>query len=145
MKRLEDWILRLLGSVLGLAAIGCVGAPAYGTPAPEYGAPHATYHLGGTVTDAATGTPIPGIRITFWNYAEATTCSGQDGTFALNATTSYCPSCPAKAADVDGTLNGSYQDKDIPLTLVQTAPGDGRWNFGTYEQKGMAIKLDPKP
>jgi putative lipoprotein (rSAM/lipoprotein system) len=142
LNRLEGWLLRILGSVLGLAAIGCAGAPAYGSPAPEYGAPMATYHLGGTVTDAKTGTPIAGIRITFQGWIAD---SAQDGTFTLNTTAIYCTTCPAKAADVDGTLNGSYQDKDVPLTLVQTGPGDGHWFYGTYEQKGLAIKLDPKP
>lgn len=142
MKRLEDWLLRILGSVLGLVAIGCGGAPAYGAPVPAYGAPRATYHLGGTVTDVHTGTPIAGIRITFQGLVAN---SAQDGTFALDATASYCTVCPAQAADVDGAVNGSYQDKDVPLTLVQTASGDGKWYMGTFEQKGLVIKLDPKP
>ena len=141
MKPLEDWLLRTLGSVLGLAAIGCGGAPAYGTGA-EYGMPHATYHLGGTVTDMSTGTPVPGVQVTFQNQ---NVFSRQDGTFSIDATVYPCTTCSAKAADVDGNLNGSYQDKEVPLTLVKILPGSGNWDMGTYEQKNLAIRLDPKP
>ena len=140
MERIEDFLLRVLGSVLGLAAIGCGGH----TPAVEYGAPHATYHLSGTVTDAQTVAPIPGIHLLFQTFIVAN--SGQDGTFTVDGVDNPCTTgCMLRATDVDGAQNGAYQDKSVPLTLTQPAPGDGHWYYGSFQQVGLAVRLDPKP
>ena len=143
MERLELWLLRCLGSFLGLAVMGCGGGatPAYGA-IPTYGSPTATYKVDGTVTDSATGLPIPGIQVT---YMGGKGLSGTDGRFSLTVTSNYCTVCQAVADDVDGAANGTYGEAAVALNLVQTAPGDGKWFFGTFEQSGVAIKMVPKP
>jgi len=139
MNRFEQWLMRCLGSVLGIAVVSCVGGtPAYGAPVPTYGTPSATYRVGGTVTDAATGLPVPGIRVDFQG---ATARSGADGVFSFTWTGWYCPSCPLTATDVDGAANGAYSQATVTLNLIQTAPGDGRFFHGAWEQEGLAIKL----
>jgi putative lipoprotein (rSAM/lipoprotein system) len=142
LERLEQWLLRCLGGILGLAVIGCGGAPAYGAPAPEYGAPMASYKLSGTVADLVTGHPVPGIQISFLGGKAV---SAGDGSFSLTWTGSYCTACPAVADDLDGALNGSYAQASLALNLVLVGPGDGKWFQGTFEQKDLAVKLTPKP
>lgn len=139
MNRFEQWLLRCLGSVLGIAVVSCAGgAPAYGAPVPTYGTPSATYKVGGTVTDATTGLPVQGVQVGFLG---GTAVSGADGSFSLTWTAIYCTACPFTATDVDGAANGTYSPATVTLDLAQTGPGDGKWFFGTFEQQGLAIRL----
>jgi putative lipoprotein (rSAM/lipoprotein system) len=142
MERFELWLMRVLGSLLGLAVMGCAGgAPAYGA-IPTYGMPTASYKVGGMVTDAATGLPIQGIQVTFQG---GTATTAADGTFSLTWTGFYCTACPVTAADVDGAQHGAYGPATVPLNLAQTGPGDGKWFYGNFEQEGVAIQMAAKP
>ena len=145
MEQLEQWLLRALGSILGLAVLGCGGiaTPAYGAPVPAYGAPTATYEVSGTVENATTGQPIPGIQVTYLGGLKVLT--GSEGKFTLTGTAGYCTTCSIVADDVDGTLNGSFEEATVPLNLTQTGAGNGTWFQGTFNEQGVVIKMTAKP
>ena len=138
-------LLRLVGAVLGMGAVGCTGqhgGPVYGIT-PLYGTPRAEFKLSGTVLDSTTQAPVPGIALTF---QDSTVTSDEKGAFALDVTTTPWAATGGLAAkDIDGASNGSYVDQVVPLSPTQTAPGDGAFNAGVLEQKGITVALVAKP
>lgn len=137
MNRLLRLLQATLALLLGFVHFGCGGSP--GT---EYGAPHATYRVNGTVTSAATGAPIEGIAVTFGSLK---TFTDKQGTWILNGTNStFNPSGALEVKDVDGADHGAFKDAAVALKLIQVEPGNGRWFYGTFEQKDIATKLDPQ-
>ena len=147
MKRcISRAVCLVLGGILG------TGCHIYEQehPAPEYGVPSARYILDGVVTARATGQPVPDIRI-FLSRNErpdssAVTSSGVDGRWRLDTTTFPCnESCAVVTSDVDGSENGgTFARTTVPLHLAQTDRGDGHWNWGTFEQHGINVSVDPQ-
>jgi len=113
---------------------------------PEYGVPTGTIHVAGRVVDDQ-GAPIPGAQVTF-DYAEFDTTDAE-GTWALNQENAYFPCanggqahCTVEAEDIDGPANGGpYPPSEVVLNLVQTEPGSGSWDQGTWEQENIEIVL----
>lgn len=111
--------------------------------AAEYGVPHATYQINGTVTDSD-GNPIPGIEVLarLWNPENGpeddvylpTGVTDAQGRFALEE--QAWPGHTAvsiECKDVDGEANGGlFESASGEASLTQQAEGDGKWNDGTF-------------
>ena len=124
----------LLGSTLGLGCNDYVM---------EYGTPHASFDLDGTVVDDQTGEPIPDIEVAFDGN---TTTTGAEGAWSLSVESGFAcgPDCTVSARDVDGDDNGSYTETTTEFTATQTAQGDGDWDDGAWEAHDVEIALKPQ-
>jgi hypothetical protein len=117
-------------------------------PAPEYGVPTGTLVLDGRVLDEL-GAPIPGMEVRFEGSMPDTTDA--DGNWEINQDHAYIPcafgngvTCTVVATDIDGPDNGGpYPPAPFLLSLVQTDPGSGGMDLGTWEQHGIDILIDP--
>jgi putative lipoprotein (rSAM/lipoprotein system) len=116
----------------------------------EYGMPHATFEIKGTVTESA-GVPVSGIKVKFRQhvegmedengkprYTEVELSSDQEG----KVETSFVEwpdvsDIEFTFEDVDGEENGGYfapdtlRSKDIKVTLEEDK--ESNWNKGTYK------------
>jgi putative lipoprotein (rSAM/lipoprotein system) len=138
-------ICLVLGGILG---VGCHNPT---DTRAEYGVPSARYRLDGTVTARETGQPVRGIRLFLarGGRADSTVAatSDADGRWQMDGRTLSCSaSCAIVTADVDGPENGGlFAPQTQVLLLEQTERGDGHWYWGTFEQHGIAVILDPEP
>ena len=90
-----------------------------------YGVPMESFHVKGRVTDAETGKPVAGLKMTVtpgWDYgitsgAESIKLSGEHGTSLTEADGSFIVTCyqygepeayKVECEDVDGQANGEY-------------------------------------
>lgn len=151
MKLIYRYLCIAFGVILGT---GCSdpsdpgGEVEYG-PIAEYGVPTGTVHASGRVLDHL-GTPIPGVQVSV-DFALPDTTDAQ-GNWAIDENSAYIPcsdghdDCLVEAEDIDGPANGGpYPTTSVVLNLVQTTPGSGSWNVGTWEQHGIDIVLaNPK-
>jgi putative lipoprotein (rSAM/lipoprotein system) len=156
MRCLSRAVCLVLGSILGA---GCQSWVNSETPV-EYGMPSARYILDGVVTARTTGRPIPGIRLFLSRGAHPDSAlsatSGADGRWQLDLTTLPCGdscgrlfpcdgTCGLVTTDEDGPNNGgAFAPGTVRLELTQTMPGNGHWLFGTFEQHGISVSLDPQ-
>jgi hypothetical protein len=135
----ERFLLRCASLILG-GAVAC-DANQEGEQehmATDYGAVALDWvDLGGTVADATTGAPIPGIQVAA-EYEETTTA--EDGTWRIVLHDVCTDGCEVTATDVDGEDNGSY----APAT-AQASPGSGRQGDSgatLYEDLDILIELE---
>jgi putative lipoprotein (rSAM/lipoprotein system) len=130
--RLLRRVSLFLGSALG--ATGC--------PIAEYGMPHASFDLSGTVVDDQTEAPVPAIEV---DFDGTTTTSAADGGWTLQVESGFAcgPECTISARDVDGEDNGAYDEAQQPFTATQTAEGDGDWDDGAWEAHDIQIRMKP--
>ena len=148
MKLIYRCLCMVLGAILGS---GCSDStepePEYAPPQPEYGVPTATVHVAGKTVDGA-GFPIPGIQVTM--AGAGSDISDAAGEWAIDNDHAFIPcvedsltSCKAVAEDIDGPDNGGpYPTMELNLNLVQTEPGSGNWDMGTWEQLGVNFIMD---
>lgn len=116
----------------------------------EYGMPHATYKIVGSVTDTE-GHPIPGIEVlaSLWGQGREEGeplypgQTDQDGHFSL--TEFAMPGATevrVECKDVDGEANGGlFESKTGKADLIQEAGGDGKWDEGTF---GASVDIQLK-
>ena len=136
-KRIMKGLSILLGS-----AVACETyyEPAYGVPEPDYGTTYMEYgyELGGTVSDAVTGDPIPDVHVAFEGASDT---SAADGSWSIqNALWDPCgDDCQVVAQDIDGDANGSYQDAE-----VEVDPQAGDTAEADFVQHDIAIEMDPR-
>ncbi len=110
-----------------------------------YGCPTADYLIEGTVKSTAE-VPINGIEITsdlYYRYVPTAT-TGDDGAFSITANDG-CFDSPQKTAmlsikDVDGALNGQYQDKVVSVQLVCT--NDAPSGYAHYVCVNTDVKIE---
>jgi len=147
MKLIYRCLCTILGAVLGS---GCSDStspePEYAPPQPEYGVPTATVHVTGKTVDAG-GRPIPGILVTMAGAGSDT--SDAAGEWAIDNDHAFIPcvedpvtACKVVAEDIDGPDNGIYPDMEHVLNLVQTEPGSGHLDLGTWEQQNVDIAME---
>ncbi len=106
----------------------------------EYGMPYARYTINGNVVDEAAN-PVQGIQVSF---CDLVTQSDASGNWSIDSDASFCPKPDTlQAKDVDGSQNGSFDDEQILLNLVQTKP-ENKWFRGKFEQIGISITLKSK-
>jgi len=141
----------MIGLILGLTGISCDNGNGPG-PQPEYGMPYAKYVLDGTVVNAETEEPVEGIRVKFPSDASdydssSMTFSDENGDWSITKQIYPCGAdgsseCDVSAQDVDGDENGgTFEEKQIDLSLTQTKPASGTWDKGTFEQHDVRIEL----
>jgi len=148
MKRIRKILLPkysfFLSLILGIIGIqtGCNNAE-YGTPIAEYGTPSAKFIITGKIESDSTSVQIPNIRV---NMLSDSVSSDVNGNYLVEAV-----SFPESQAftihfrDIDGSLNGSYNNLDTTITFQnpQFANGDGDWYEGETT-KEFNVKLKPK-
>lgn len=135
-------LIALFLSVLGVGS-ACSKASEYGTPAEEYGVPHANFKVQGKVTAADNKGAIEGIRVTM-NYDTAFT--DQNGNYmVINTSVPGTKVFQVKYQDVDLEVNGSYLAFDTLVMFEDPVftGGDGNWYAGEVE-KNMNVSLKPE-
>ncbi|MEZ5069930.1 MAG: radical SAM-associated putative lipoprotein [Bacteroidales bacterium] len=122
-NRILTWVISLLGFSTSCNLL----------PEVEYGTPHATFRVNGTVRSAESGEVIPNIRVVMEYDSTQTDAEGKyalavedwpdDQTFAI------------QFLDTDGATNGSFANVDtsVVFTDPQFTGGDGHWNEGSVE------------
>lgn len=94
------------------------------------------------------GQPIPGIEVSFLGAGADTTDTL--GKWSIDQEYAYLPcvvnsgaECTVNVVDIDGPANGGpYPGEQVLLDLIETEPGSGSWDLGTWEQHGIAITLN---
>ncbi len=112
------------------------------------GAEMYAYSFAGTVRDAATTLPIPGIRICVFSCDYYAAHSDESGAWSITWDDwDSCKIIPLLAEDVDGEDNGSYQGASLQ---VKTATmGEDTWWDGSdnhhfdYDISGLEFELEP--
>ena len=148
MKLIYRYLCLALGTILGTGCSDPADMVEYG-PMPEYGVPTGTVHVSGRVLDQG-GTPIQGVQVSV-DFALPDTTDAQ-GHWAIDQNSTYIPCadgqthCLVEAEDIDGPDNGGpFPPTSTVLNLIQTVPGSGTFNMGTWEQHGIDIVLsNPK-
>ena len=99
----------------------------------EYGMPHASYKIIGSVSDES-GNPIPGIDV-LWKLWEESYKANTDseGKFSMEVETFPSESVTLQFTDVDGEANGGeFESQEAQVSLTKTGKGDGKWDEGEY-------------
>ena len=125
----------LIGILLSLLGFGAVCSLNSCEPIPEYGTPHATFKVIGSVKSEATSNVLPGIRVVMGYDTSFTDASGNyqvenrdfpdDQTFLV------------EFKDVDGETNGEYQPLDTIVEFIdpEFSGGSGGWDSGETEKE----------
>ncbi len=130
---------RILTYIIGILGFSQACKPV----AAEYGAPFADFIINGTIKDHDTEQLIEGVSVTL---RSKTVYSGPNGEFQIIENEfADEQTFELKIEDVDGDLNGSYQNKDTSVVFEnpQFTGGDGNWDEGQVE-KEVQIKLHKK-
>lgn len=156
-KKTGKRLLKLWGAILafflGITGMNCplYGiAPLYGVP--EYGMPYAEFNINGKVKSSSTQVTIPGIKVSALdenlNILNETAYTGVNGDYSVTFTTPGAVDMAVimRFEDVDGIENGSYNNKDVDVTInqddyVDDTPVDD-WDDG-YGSKTVDVDLDP--
>jgi putative lipoprotein (rSAM/lipoprotein system) len=106
----------------------------------EYGMPYAKFTINGKVKKAGTDDAIPGILVSFqetsgiyYTIQPYTDVNG-DYTIWFESTGEIAADVTLLFQDVDGTENGSYEDKEVVVSItpddfIDTTPDDS-WDDG---------------
>jgi putative lipoprotein (rSAM/lipoprotein system) len=109
----------------------------------EYGVPHATYIVNGTVISKTGNLPIPKIKAV---AGKDTILTDADGKFRFDGTqiqTNFA--LTIQLIDIDGTANGTYSETDTTIIFTSSDfSGGSSWDEGTAE-KTIEVKMKPKP
>ena len=144
-KRFLKIISAVLGGILSLLGLSSSCMSAYGTPTAEY-----TFK--GKVTSSSTGDPISGIKVTvdsstvYDSFAQSI-LTDESGAYEIIVDYGGIPEeniVYIRALDVDGELNGSFDDAQKSHTIKETdfSGGDGSWNEGSATAT-IDIQMDP--
>lgn len=118
------------------------------TPTVEYGCPTMDYEVKGKVVNSESGDGIEGIRISIYDgeaYGHfGFTLSGKGGEFVLSGSELHQESLELFVKDIDGDLNGLFNDKQQTVTLSKEKDGDGSWYQGRYSASGVVIEMQEK-
>lgn len=144
MKKVETGFLKLYNVIiLGLLSlIGITTSCEKLKPRVEYGTPHANFIVNGKIESAISNTPINNIKVLIRSDSSLTDIDGNyhlsiqefptDQTFQI------------KITDIDGALNGEYQDLDtiVEFKTPTFINGDGWYSGETTKE--FDIKMNPK-
>lgn len=137
--RFCQWALGLLGISAAVSSCEDIigGMKCY------YGCPTMTYEVKGKVLDSETGKPVPGIKVTHYDYEGAQgILTEKDGTFLLQDSDFPQDTLHIHFKDIDGKDNGGqYAAQEVVVNLDQVQEGDGEWNCGTYAASGVTVKM----
>ena len=139
--KLKNWLLIALGGLVGINLVGCEKVD---NPALAYGAPTATYHVKGTVTNDK-GQPIPGIVVKTRFLDDSGDTTDADGRFDVSLQY-VAPQWGLRHHfyDVDGDENGRYNDTTVTIKTDEIPLVGGQ---GFFQGEGWVradIKLTEK-
>jgi putative lipoprotein (rSAM/lipoprotein system) len=159
--RFYRWYNAVLTALLSMLGYGCSSdepMDMYGTPVPEYGAPHADYIVKGLVTDEA-NTPIQGIKASvkaYFSDADGKVYVDPIDSILTDASGDYQlkhRDAPERSKlifeDIDGAANGGeflsdtldINEEDFNQA-VKVKDGDGKWYRGVFEvTKNVKLKM----
>ena len=135
-------LISLLLTILGFGAVCSIGSCAYGTPL-EYGTPHATYKVQGSVKSEVTSSNLSYIRVVM---GEDTTFTDESGNYQVeNIDFPDDQVFLLEFKDIDGDFNGDYQPLDTIVEFIdpEFSGGSGGWYSGETE-KEVNVKLKDK-
>ncbi|RKZ19914.1 hypothetical protein DRQ50_01095 [bacterium] len=145
MRLIYRCLCLVFGAILGSGCTDSTEPVEYG-PMPEYGVPTGKVLVDGQVVDDL-GVPVPGIEVSFHNTGTDTTDArgiwsiDRENAF-INCVTNDQQACVLTVRDIDGADNGGpFPTADVLLNLVQTEPGSGSFDLGTWEQHGINIVM----
>ena len=133
LKTYNKVIIFLLGTI-GFS-VGCIRM--------EYGTPNADFILNGNIKSVTTEQPIKNIKV---SMGYETVNSDENGNFIIKINNfPQEQTFNVLIEDIDGTENGSFQNKDTTVTFPDGNfnGGDGSWDKGETK-KDITIRLDEK-
>lgn len=111
-----------------------------------YGTPMVEFSVKGRVVDADSN-PIPNIEVTWGGNMYGKAVTAEDGTFEYTneGMDEDMSQVVLTFTDVDGEENGGdFETEEVQVSLTQTDPGDGGWDFGDYAAEDVVVVLDRK-
>lgn len=144
MKKVKNKFYKTSNAIIFglLALLGFASSCDKGSKA-EYGTPSAKFIVNGNVDAKESNTPIKNIRVIMNRDTSFTDGEGhyqvESGEFPNNQTFQI------NFQDIDGAINGEYQNLDTIVEFVnpQFVNGDGNWYEGETS-KDLNVKLDKK-
>ncbi len=134
-------VIAFLLSILGIGSACTFGGCEYGSPAVEYGTPHAVFEVFGKVT-GDNDVAVPAVRV---SLEYDTTYTDENGNYIARVTAfPEDQNLTMEFMDIDGELNGSYPPADTVASFVdpEFKNGDGSWYSGKVSTE-LNIKLTP--
>lgn len=111
----------------------------------EYGVPIVEFSVRGRVVDSESA-PIENIEVTAANHYESVRTAA-DGSFHLTGemTGFELNELTLRFVDTDGQDNGGeFEERIHTVQMIQTGPGDGKWDNGDYNAEYLEITLRKK-
>jgi putative lipoprotein (rSAM/lipoprotein system) len=136
-------LLSFLLSILGFGAACSLSGCEYGPLVVEYGTPHATFKVNGTVRSEVTSDHLPGIRVVMGTDTAFTDEQGSYQVRAIDFPKDQAFLVDFK--DIDGETNGEYEPLDTIVEFIdpEFTGGSGAWDQGETE-KEVNVKLKDK-
>ena len=149
-KKLIKFWSAILSFLLGFMGIQSLISCLYGIV--EYGMPYAEFTVSGKVRSISTEDSIPGIRVSaigeieMMDYAEHYTDVNGEYSITFITIGAVDTDVTMSFEDIDGTVNGSYNDKDVVVTIteedfIDDTP-DNDWDDGSGSRT-LNVDLDP--
>jgi putative lipoprotein (rSAM/lipoprotein system) len=136
-------LISFLLSILGFGAACSLSSCEYGAPYYEYGTPHATFKVIGSVEAEATSNKLPYIRVVM---GDDTAFTDESGNYQVgNRDFPDDQVFLVEFKDIDGETNGEYQPLDTIVEFIdpEFSGGSGGWDNGETE-KEINVKLKDK-
>ena len=128
-------LIAVLLSIMGIGgAISFTGCDGGGNGAVEYGTPHATFKIYGTVTSESK-VAIPNIKV---KMQYDSTYTDEKGEYAIQVVEfPQDQNFTVRYEDIDGSDNGSYLLKDsiVEFKDPQFENSTGSWDFGETKKE----------
>lgn len=131
-------LISFLLSILGFGTACSVGGC---DPGVEYGTPHATFKVKGSVKSEVTSNSLPGIRVVMGADTAFTDVSGSYQ--VMNIEFPIDQVFLVEFSDTDGEANGEYQPLDtiVEFTNPDFSGGSGGWDSGeTVKEINVELK-----
>jgi putative lipoprotein (rSAM/lipoprotein system) len=139
-----NWILAGILSILGFS-----GCDIKKVEPVEYGSPYATFSLRGKVTDKD-GKPVEDINIKLGfpetSYYDSV-YTNKEGDYSMMFDCYHIEEFNIIASDIDGDLNGSYQNDTIQVKITDEdyyEKGSGNWNHGSAAKEVDIVLKESK-
>lgn len=148
---MKDFVIRIIGRMLGLLGITAIGASCDGMMMAEYGTPYTRFEVTGKLVDKDTKEPVSGIVIVYgeehsrWDeYGNQITEFYPEGSHVADNSDFwmyglwYVPDNPEKLmlklSDYDSKKNGHYKDTTYVIDLKKIGEPDEEenWCMGIY-------------
>ncbi|MEA3480251.1 MAG: radical SAM-associated putative lipoprotein [Bacteroidota bacterium] len=140
----HNTLISFLLSILGFGTVCSLNSCEYGAPIVEYGTPHATFKVKGSVKSEMTSGTLPGIRVVM---GEDTAFTDESGSYQVeNIDFPNDQVFLVEFRDIDGETNGEYQPLDTIVEFVDpefSGGGPSGWDQGETE-KEIHVQLKDK-